>query len=258
MARLRHALRQPDSLGRRHLTGTRHNHERRTVSPTPRPTDLLRQHSEAEFQRALDHRFFAEATDGTLDHHVFRRYLEVEYGFVDTAARCVGRAVHIAPTAHQRRHLASALHDLVHDQVDYFRAVAATVDAQLSTEPPDDSSGAAELHRHALQVAEAGEYLPLLASSLAAEWLYLTWCRRATELQADRSLELDNWILLHVEDAFAGHVEWLRQQLDEGLADSPADSHAFQACLNAFRGTLTAEITFHDTAYEPTRRRDCG
>lgn len=229
--------------------------ERRTVTPPPRPTELLRHRSEAEFQRALDHPFFAEASNGTLDQQVFKRYLEVEYGFVDTAARCVGRAVHLAPTADQRRHLASALHDLVHGQVDYFRAVAERVGAELSTQPPDNGSDAAELHGHALQVAEAGEYLPLLASSLGAEWLYLTWCRRATKLQAQRTPELDAWIRLHVEDGFAGHVDWLRQQLDDGLADSPADSPEFQACLDAFRGTLTAEIAFHDAAYAPSRAR---
>lgn len=219
------------------------------MTSPPRPTELLQQRSEAEFQQALAHRFFAEASNGTLDRQVFKRYLGIEYGFVDTAARCVGRAVHLASTADQRRHLASALHDLAHGQVDYFRTVATNLNAQLPTQPPDEGSDAAKLHGHVLQVAEAGEYLPLLASSLGAEWLYLTWCRRATELQAERAPELEEWIRLHVDDAFAGHVDWLRQQLDDGLADSPADSPEFQACLNAIRGTLRAEIAFHDAAY---------
>lgn len=218
------------------------------MSVRQRATALLRRQADADFELALDHRFFAEASAGTLDEQVFRRYLEIEYSFVDTAARCVGRAVHVAPSATQRRHLADALHGLLHDQFDYFQAVASRMGAQLSIEPPNEGSAAA-LHRHALDVAVRGEYLPLIASSLGAEWLYQTWCSRAVGLGVERSPELDSWIRLHVDEGFVGHVEWLRQELDAGLIEVSPNSPTFQECLEAFRGTLKAEIAFHDEAY---------
>ena len=41
----------------------------------------------------LGHRFFREVATDAIDDRVFVRYLRIEYGFVDTAARVLGYAV---------------------------------------------------------------------------------------------------------------------------------------------------------------------
>jgi thiaminase len=51
----------------------------------------------------LDHRFFREVATDAIDEPVFARYLRIEYGFVDTAARTLGCAVAEAPSFQERR-----------------------------------------------------------------------------------------------------------------------------------------------------------
>jgi thiaminase (transcriptional activator TenA) len=215
-----------------------------------RATDLIRSESSETFDEALSHRFFQEMTLGTLDPSVFRTYLGIEFAFVDTAARVLGRAVESAPSFLERRHLATALHDLVFEQHDYFQAVAGRVGASLPGPETPVEPGARALHEHVLSTADSGDYLAVLASSLGAEWLYSTWCEAAARSPRDRDPAMQEWIELHVSPGFRGHVSWLREQLDAGLAGEGPGDVSFDRCRAAFEGTLAAEIPFHTAAYE--------
>jgi thiaminase (transcriptional activator TenA) len=215
-----------------------------------RATDLLRDESSETFDEALSHRLFEEMTRGTLDPSVFRSYLGIEFAFVDTAARVLGRAVESAPSFLERRHLATALHDLVFVQHDYFQAVAGRVGAGLPSPDAPVEPGARALHEHVLSTADSGDYLAVLASSLGAEWLYATWCEAAALTTFDRDPAIQEWIELHVSPGFRRHVKWLRHQLDVGLAGEGPGDAGFDRCRVAFEGTLAAEIPFHTAAYE--------
>ena len=68
----------------------------------------------------LDHRFFREVATDAIDDRVFARYLRIEYGFVDTAARALGYAVAKAPSFQERRRLGLGLYGLVTDQEQVF------------------------------------------------------------------------------------------------------------------------------------------
>lgn len=215
-----------------------------------RATDLLRDDSSETFDEALSHRFFEQMTFGTLDPSVFRSYLGIEFAFVDTAARVLGRAVESAPSFLERRHLAVALHDLVFEQHHYFQAVAGRIGALLPDSDAPVEPGARVLHEHMLSTADSGDYLAMLASSLGAEWLYATWCEVAASATCDRDPAEQEWIELHVSRGFRRHVTWLREQLDAGLAGEGPGDPGFDRCRAAFEGTLAAEIPFHTAAYD--------
>jgi thiaminase len=68
----------------------------------------------------LGHRFFREVATDAIDDRVFARYLRIEYGFVDTAARTLGYAVAKAPSFQERRRLGLGLYGLVTDQETFF------------------------------------------------------------------------------------------------------------------------------------------
>ncbi len=220
----------------------------------PRPTDQLIADAQDHLDAALGHRFFTEATDGTLAPEVFHRYLRIEYAFVDTAARALGRTVHVAPSFERRRDLATALSHLVFEQYDYFHGIAGGLGLRLPG--PDDPVPplARPLHDHVLGLAAGGEYLPLLAGSLGAEWLYATWCNAAVRRPTARDEVLQQWIELHAGSSFLAHVDWLRAQLDDGLAQAEEETAA--RCLAAYIGTVDAEIPFHEAAYVPEPASD--
>lgn len=198
------------------------------------------------WEAALTQSFVEDVTADALPPAVFRRYLVLEYQFVDTAARVLGRAVHVAPGLPSRRRLASALAQLTTDQYDYFHEVARDMGVRLPASGEAVPRDAAALHDHFLEVAHRGNYGELLACMLGAEWLYATWCERVEPVRlADPRLR--NWVALHTDASFTRHVEWLRQELDAVGAD--ADEDCRQQYLTAFTGTLHTEIPFHDAAY---------
>jgi thiaminase/transcriptional activator TenA len=82
--------------------------------------EALRAGARTTWDAALDHRFFREVAADTVADEVYARYLGIEYGFVDAAARVLGHAVARAPSFRERRHLALNLHGLVTDQERVF------------------------------------------------------------------------------------------------------------------------------------------
>jgi thiaminase len=61
-------------------------------------SERMRDQARETWNAILGHRFFREVATDAIDDRVFARYLRIEYGFVDTAARVLGYAVAKAPS----------------------------------------------------------------------------------------------------------------------------------------------------------------
>ena len=210
-------------------------------------SERTRAQSDRTWNAILGHRFFREVATDTVDDRVFARYLRIEYGFVDTAARALGYAVAKAPSFQERRRLGLGLYGLAIDQeqvfVDAFERMGAPANERTALPP---QGAALPLHALFLKVAETDGYEEILACTLAAEWMYLTWCSTANRSPSSRGYIRD-WVALHAGGAFAEHVAWVRSEIDDR---GPALTAARQAHLSAlFEEALEAEIAFHDAAY---------
>lgn len=208
--------------------------------------DWLRSAGEETWVRAMGMPFLQDVSADRLPPEVFDSYLRTEHRFVDTAARALGRAVHLAPTLAARRRLAVGLHDLVTDQIGYFARVAERRGIRLDEEGAEARRKAAPLHDHFLSLANRGDYPSLLAGMLGAEWLYASWCD-GVDPGSLSDPDLADWVGLHRDVAFLDHVRWLREELDQ--VAGAADDVECAELLAAFTGTLRAEIDFHDAPY---------
>ncbi|MFV2065077.1 MAG: TenA family protein [Chloroflexota bacterium] len=209
----------------------------------PSASDEIRASAAADWQAATDHRLFRQIIDDRVDDHVFERYLRIELGFIDTAAAALGAAVARAPNVDDRTILAAGLHDLLTSQVDFFVSALGTDRTILV---PASARG---LHLHFDAMIRSGDYAELLATMLAAEWLYQTWCSETLAEPSRRDI-IRAWTELHTSPAFIGHVAWLRERIDT-LSATTMSAPAAQARLgHAFRRALAAEIRFHDAAYD--------
>ena len=207
-------------------------------------SERMRAHAAATWDAVLGHRFFHEVATDAIDDRVFARYLKIEYGFVDTAARVLGYAVAKAPSFQERRRLALGLYGLVTDQEQFF--VDAFKQMGESADQRTESPLALSLHALFLKVAAEEGYEEILTCVLAAEWMYLTWCSKANNSSSSRAYIRD-WAVLHAGGAFADHVAWVRSEIDER---GPALADSRQARLRAlFEQALEAESAFHDAAY---------
>jgi thiaminase/transcriptional activator TenA len=210
-------------------------------------SERMRAQADRTWRAILRHRFFREVATDAISDRVFARYLRIEYGFVDSAARALGYAVAKAPSFHERRRLGLGLYGLVTDQeqvfVDAFERMGAPANERTSLAP---QGLALPLHALFLKVAETESYEEILACTLAAEWMYLTWCSTANQTPSSRGYIRD-WVGLHAGGAFAEHVAWVRSEID---TRGPALSETRQARLGAlFEEALQAEIAFHDAPY---------
>jgi thiaminase (transcriptional activator TenA) len=217
------------------------------MSDTSSFSERMRVHSDRTWKAIIRHRFFHEVATDTINDRVFARYLRIEYGFVDTAARALGYAVAKAPSFHERRRLGLGLYGLVTDQeqvfVDTFERMGAPGNERTSLAP---QGLALPLHALFLKVAETEGYEEILACTLAAEWMYLTWCSAANASPSSRGYIRD-WVALHSGGPFAEHVAWVRSEID---ARGPRLNPARQERLSAlFEEALDAEIAFHDAPY---------
>ena len=210
-------------------------------------SERIRAEARGAWNAILGHRFFREVATDAIDDHVFARYLRIEYGFVDTAARALGYAVAKAPSFRERRRLGLGLHGLVTDQEKFFVHAFDRMGArgeEWTGLPPKGL--ALPLHALFLNIAETEGYEEILACVLAAEWMYLTWCSTANQSPSSRDYIRD-WVALHAGGAFAEHVTWVRSEIDNR---GPALADSRQVRLSAvFEEALEAEVAFHDAAY---------
>jgi thiaminase (transcriptional activator TenA) len=90
------------------------------VSDASSFSEQMRVRADRTWRAVLRHRFFREVATDAINERVFARYLRIEYGFVDTAARALGYAVAKAPSFQERRRLSFGLYGLVTDQEQVF------------------------------------------------------------------------------------------------------------------------------------------
>ncbi|GEO36400.1 aminopyrimidine aminohydrolase [Skermanella aerolata] len=207
----------------------------------------IRARNKDAWDAMVGHRFVQDVRADRLPDAVFQRYLRYEHAFVETAVTVFAQALAKASTTDQRRRLATVLHGLVFDQIDYFEAVF----RDLRMAPTDEAGaslpdGAKGLRDGALALAANGSLPEILAGMLAAEWAYETWCTEASSHPISHP-SLKAWVDLHVGGAFAEQVVWLRAEIDAAaLTASPA---LLTAMETAFRRTLELELPFHDAPY---------
>ena len=191
-------------------------------------------------------RFIRESTDGTLGAGEFAAYLAIEERFVRTATRIAGLSLWLQDDWTIAERHATAVADLVGEQLDYFRDVRSRWPA---TEADTNAAitRSAPLSEYALATAESGGYWAAITCMFAAESLYSRWCAAAAATPATRARDLDAWITLHTEPAFLRQVELLGMLLDS----SPAEIDD-ATVTGWFDGMLEAEDTFHNAVYTPT------
>ena len=210
-------------------------------------SERMRAHADRTWRAILRHRFFREVAADAIADRVFARYLRIEYGFVDTAARALGYAVAKAPSFQERRRLGLGLYGLVTDQEQVF------VDAfERMGAPGNERTGLAprgSLFRCTRSFSKSPNRRATRRSSpalWAAEWMYLTWCSAANKTPSSRGY-IGDWVALHAGGEFAKHVAWVRSEID---TRGPTLIEARQARLGAlFEEALQAEIAFHDAPY---------
>jgi thiaminase (transcriptional activator TenA) len=214
---------------------------------TPRFTDWLREQSEPAWTNAIDHRFTQEIATDRLAQDVFIRYLVNEYSFVQTSVTVLGYAIAKAPGMEEKARLAEALRGLTTDQKEFFLKAFRALDIPTHERAPRAfDSRVLSFRDTVLRAASHGGYEETIAAMLAAEWMYVTWSKRAQEQRPVEPHHAE-WIRLHVTPLFEGHVAWMRDQLDRlGPALSP---YRQADVAYIFRRVLELEIGFHDAAY---------
>jgi len=205
--------------------------------------DELRAAHHELFQAMLEHRFVREMTEDRIHSEIFGRYLVQEGAFVRTAMRVFALALAKAPEEADLDRLARIVQALATTQSDYFVEVAGGAPA-LRRMPPE----AAELGHVALGIAASGSFIEILSGMLAAEWMYLEWCRAAAGRRTATGWR-KAWIDLHIAPEFVDQVAWLRQRVDE--IGAGLDGTTRRRCHTAFGRMLRHEIAFHDAPYGP-------
>ena len=192
------------------------------------------------------HRFVRDIEADALPRPVFARYVAYEHGFVETAILIFGHAMLKAPGLSERRWLCGVLHALAGEQLGYFdRALASlgTAPARPGAAPP----AVAAFGGFMLGVAKSGSYLDILVVMLAAEWMYATWCARASQHPISDP-DVAEWVQMHAAPEFQAQVDWLRTGVDALGAD--IDAVAPQRLSDLFGAALRLEIDFHAAPYE--------
>lgn len=212
----------------------------------PAFSDVIRAANASDWDAMLAHRFVADIEADRLPAAEFAAYLIYECDFVETAMVIFGHLLVKAPGLPERRHLAGVLQAMATEQIGYFEGTFAT----LGITPADRARPAPDSVRAfrngMLAIARDGGYLDGVVIMLAAEWMYATWCSRASRCRLSDP-ELKRWVALHAEPDFLAQAAWLRAQIDgaQGLSD------AEQARLSHLFGqALKLEIDFHEAPYQ--------
>ena len=194
------------------------------------------------------HRFVRDIEANQLEPAVFRRYLAYENAFVETAIQIFGYSLVKAPGLEEQRWLIGVLGALAEEQIAYFRQAFATLGMD-ETEWRDVPlpAAVAAFRDGMLAIAAHGSYVDGIAAMFAAEWMYWTWCTRASSRPITDAV-LKQWVDLHVAEAFAAQAQWLRRQVDLAGLEMAASARARVADI--FRRALELEIGFHSAPYQ--------
>ncbi|MDQ7976882.1 TenA family protein [Paraburkholderia sp. SARCC-3016] len=198
-----------------------------------------------EWQAMQEHRFVVDIERDRLAADAFARYLSYEGRFVETAMAIFGYALVKADTVAHKHWLIGVLHALSTEQVPYFERTLAALDLPRSYDDVPLPTAVSAFDSGMLDIARNGTYEEVIVSMLAAEWMYGTWCTRASHASISNPYVRD-WVALHAEPTFLAQVQWLKAQVD-GWSAQRFD---FERSSAIFRKVLALEIDFHSAAYE--------
>jgi thiaminase (transcriptional activator TenA) len=190
---------------------------------------------------AREAKFITDAIDGTLSDGDFRRYLVIEEAFVLTAVRVLGLVVAESESLDDALDHVISLSNLVGEQREYFADLRSRYPYEGDVAELVEKSSV--LSDYALELARARGRAAALVGMFAAESLYLSWCREAMAVAADREPALQDWIEMHTQPSFVAQVHGLAREVD-AMPDSIDDA----TLDDWFGGMLDAEIAFHDAA----------
>ena len=210
-------------------------------------TDWLRARHQGRWDAMIDHRFTRDLSANQMPAAVFGRYLRYEHNFVRTAISVFGYALARAPSFSDQVHLIGVLQALAAGQDGFFDRAFRTMKIEAKELVSDMlPSSATGLRDSSLAIAEHGSFEEIIAMMLAAEWMYLTWCRAAHgKIEAPLAAE---WVAMHVDPAFTSQVDWLMRTMNtRGPAMRP---DAQENCAIIFGRILDLEVAFHHAPYD--------
>ena len=217
------------------------------VKPPSSFSERMRSSAAGTWNAIVSHRFFREIQSDTIEDRQFARYLRLEYGFV--RLRCCGArlcggegAVVSRETPFDPRPLWAGDQPRTIFQ-SAFERTGAPPEARIGL-PPDRLS--APLHDLFLGTAKDEGYEEILACTMAAEWMYLTWCSK-TNLSPSSRDYIRDWVALHAGGAFVEQVAWVRSEIDT-RAHRLSAARQLRVCT-LFEEVLAAEILFYDAVY---------
>lgn len=208
-------------------------------------SDQMLEENRDVFDAMVHHRFVEDIKADRLPIDAFERYLVFEGAFVDTAIAIFAYATAKAETIAQKRWLIGVLDALANQQIAYFEKtfVARGIDpASYDTSRED----VAAFRDGMLAIARDGGFLDTIAAMFAAEWMYWTWSKAASQCTISDPL-LKEWVMLHAEPEFEAQARWLKTVLDEaGATLDPAERKRLSMI---FGRAQRLEIDFHEAAY---------
>ncbi|MEM6711024.1 MAG: TenA family protein [Pseudomonadota bacterium] len=204
-------------------------------------SDVILERNHAVLDAMLTHRFVEDVCTDRLPDEVFKRYLAYEGAFVETAIAIFSFATARAPDMAAKRWMIGVLDALANVQVPYFEERITTLGIKQPAILPENARA---FDQGMLTLAKNGEFLEIVTAMFAAEWMYWTWCQRASKLTLSNR-DLAAWVALHVDDAFAEQALWLKRAIDRYAA--PEDLSRLN---DVFHTVTMLEIRFHDAPYE--------
>ena len=155
---------------------------------------------------------------------------------METAISIYAYATAKAPDLAAKRWLIGIQDALARDQMPYFEETF----ADLSIEPETAIPELVQVFGQGmLEVARTGDFVEIVTAMFAAEWMYWTWCSRASECSiADPCVR--RWVELHADADFAAQARWLKEAVDHHA--EPEDRSRLSA---VFRRVMELEIAFH-------------
>lgn len=206
--------------------------------------ETLRETNRVAWNAMQAHPFVRAIEENRLAAQAFRAYLLQEHDFVAAAIEIFALAVVKAPNFPARRHLIGVLHALAEEQMPYFDAAFAALG--MAAEPCGSLPPSVIAFRQGmLGIARNGSYAEIVTAMLAAEWMYASWCARASARQISDP-HLARWIALHSAPDFVAGVAWLKGAVEEEARK--CDRAGWALLVRRFGEALTLEIGFHTAA----------
>lgn len=207
-------------------------------------TAILKQASQPNWAKAVEHRFVAELLGKSLSDKVMAAYLIQDHRFLDSFLTLLGAAIATADTFEARLRLGRFAGMISSEENTYFHrafdALGVTQEQRAAIPDAPPTQGFQAIMREA---AATRSYAAALSVLTVAEWLYLDWASRATTPLSDNFVHAE-WISLHDNPDFRDFVAFLRSELDR-VGPAEAD-----VCQDFFLRAVALELAFFDAAFD--------